>query len=117
MQKAEKASNNNGLSTVGIPIELVVATDSEVVMLDPKDPSSVIRQWGIDLYEKCVPESSIGCFAFSSRVPGKLKEQRIHLFTLPLAQHNDVIKAFRELEENKRKFELKGETEENGHLI
>ena len=49
MQKAEKVSNNNVLSTLGITIELVIDTDNKIAMLDPKDPSKIIREWSIDL--------------------------------------------------------------------
>ena len=107
MQKAEKVSNNCGLKTIGSPVDLVVITDTEIIMLDSSDRSNVIRQYSIDLYEKCVmhPDENLGCFAFSTSIPGNQQksQHKIHLFTMAVHLKDEIMKSFAEHEQNKNR--------------
>ena len=107
MQKAEKVSNNCALNTIGTPVELVIETNSEVMMLDPANRSNVIRQCSIELFEEFVlhPDQQMGCFAFSTNVPGasNANHHKIHCFTMPLNLKDNIVSAFAELRYNKKK--------------
>ncbi|XP_066922508.1 uncharacterized protein [Clytia hemisphaerica] len=125
-KKSEKISNNCGQKTIGTPVELVLTTDTEIIMLDPSDRTNVIRQFPINIYEKCVmhPEENMGCFAFSTNIPGNQQQpgqklhHKIHLFTMVLEMKSRIITAFDELAINRNKTaSLPRANEQDGFLI
>ena len=119
--KAEKVSHNCRLNTIGSPVELVIVTDAEVIMLDAVNRNNVIRQSSIELYEDCVmhPDPTMGCFAFSTRLPSPIKSDtkqqqqqqqqqhhhKIHLFTMPLHLKDNIVSSFAEFSYNKKRQE------------
>lgn len=107
-QKAEKVSNNCALNSIGTPVELVIETNTEVMMLDPANRTNVIRQCSIELFEEFVlhPDEQMGCFAFSTNVPGVSNvnhHHKIHCFTMPLNLKDNIVSAFGELGYNKKR--------------
>lgn len=127
VQKAEKVSNNCALNTIGTPVELVIETNSEVMMLDPANRTNVIRQCSIELFEEFVlhPDEQMGCFAFSTNVPGvsNTNHHKIHCFTMPLNLKENIVSAFAELRYNKKRQDgfngspLSRRMSEGGHLV
>lgn len=90
MSKAGKLSHNNGLKTIGSAVKLKIDTGNQIAILDPNDENTVIRNFSVDIFDKCMfhPDANMGCFAFSTTVPENTKH-KCHLFVMP----NDLRKA------------------------